>query len=98
MRWDTGPNGRGTEYDNSLVRKCFVEIPNERAQALMACLFVISFFHQSFTRLTELVLQAHKKNIENLLGSVDDYLDMATLEEEKDSQDADATTQKTCSC
>ncbi|KAM6917100.1 ras-related protein Rab-15-like [Lycodopsis pacificus] len=48
---------------------------------------------EAFTRMTELVLQAHKRDVDDLLGSLDDYLEKA-LEEEIGSED----TQKTCAC
>ncbi|XP_053191473.1 ras-related protein Rab-15 [Scomber japonicus] len=53
---------------------------------------------ESFTRVTELVLQAHKRDVDNLLGSLDDYLDKVTLEEEKGKQDNEENSQKTCAC
>ncbi|XP_051251928.1 ras-related protein Rab-15 [Dicentrarchus labrax] len=53
---------------------------------------------ESFTRVAELVLQAHKRDVDNLLGSLDDYLENAALDEEKGSQDANDNTQKTCAC
>lgn len=65
---------------------------------LPVCLFVTSSFLQSFTRAAELVLQAHKRDVDNLLGSLDDYLEMAALEEEKDGQDKDDNTQRNCAC
>ncbi|KAM9842113.1 ras-related protein Rab-15-like [Aulostomus maculatus] len=52
---------------------------------------------ESFTRMTELVLQAHKRDVDKLLGSLDDYLDNAALEEERDSQEND-NNQKGCTC
>lgn len=58
--------------------------------------FFTSYFLQAFTRVTELVLQAHKKDVDNLLGSLDDYLEKAALEEEKGS-DCD-TIRKACAC
>ncbi|XP_044022832.1 ras-related protein Rab-15-like isoform X1 [Siniperca chuatsi] len=53
---------------------------------------------ESFTRAAELVLQAHKRDVDSLLGSLDDYLEKAALEEEKGSQDKDDNTQRTCAC
>ncbi|XP_059208797.1 ras-related protein Rab-15-like isoform X2 [Centropristis striata] len=53
---------------------------------------------EAFTRATELVLQAHKRHEDNLLGSLDDYLEKAALEEEKGSEGNDSKTQKTCAC
>ncbi|XP_017265064.1 ras-related protein Rab-15 isoform X2 [Kryptolebias marmoratus] len=51
---------------------------------------------ESFVRVTELVLQAHSRDVDNLLGSLDSYLDKVVLEKEKESQDKDA--QRTCAC
>ncbi|XP_074548677.1 ras-related protein Rab-15-like [Halichoeres trimaculatus] len=53
---------------------------------------------ESFTRATELVLQAHMRDVDDLLGSLDDYLEKAALEAEKGSQDPDENTRKTCAC
>ncbi|KAG8013643.1 Ras-related protein Rab-15 [Nibea albiflora] len=52
---------------------------------------------QSFTRAAELVLQAHKRDVDNLLGSLDDYLEKVGLDDEKDRQDVDDG-QRTCAC
>lgn len=35
-----------------------------------------------------MVLQAHKRDVDALLGSLDDYLEQAALEEEKGSRHA----------
>ncbi|XP_014908444.1 ras-related protein Rab-15-like [Poecilia latipinna] len=51
---------------------------------------------ESFIRVTELVLQAQMRDVDSLLGSLDNYLDRAALQEEKGSQDNDA--QRTCAC
>ncbi|XP_032402153.1 ras-related protein Rab-15-like isoform X2 [Xiphophorus hellerii] len=51
---------------------------------------------ESFIRVTELVLQAQMRYVDDLLGSLDNYLDRAALREEKGSQDNDA--QRTCAC
>ncbi|XP_054470084.1 ras-related protein Rab-15-like [Anoplopoma fimbria] len=54
---------------------------------------------EAFTRVTELVLQAHKRDVDNLLGSLDDYLEKADLEEEKGIENTDDNnTPKTCAC
>ncbi|KAM7402905.1 hypothetical protein PAMA_003703 [Pampus argenteus] len=52
---------------------------------------------ESFTRVTELVLQAHARDVDNLLGSLDNYLDKVALEEEKGSQNNE-NIQRTCAC
>lgn len=54
-------------------------------------------FLQSFTRVTELVLQAHKRDVDTLLGSLDDYLEKAALEEERGGRD-DSGAQRACTC
>ncbi|KAF7654800.1 hypothetical protein LDENG_00064600 [Lucifuga dentata] len=51
---------------------------------------------ESFSRLTELVLLAHKRDVDKLLGSLDEYLDMAVLEEETEDNSDDV--QKSCAC
>lgn len=53
---------------------------------------------ESFTRVTELVLQAHKSDIDDLIGSLDEYLDRAALEEESSSSQTNSSSQRTCSC
>uniref|UniRef100_A0A3Q4ADB3 Ras-related protein Rab-15 n=1 Tax=Mola mola TaxID=94237 RepID=A0A3Q4ADB3_MOLML len=53
---------------------------------------------ESFTRVVELVLQAHKRDVDNLFGSLDNHLDNATLEEEKSVKHVDNNTQRTCAC
>ncbi|PWA16238.1 hypothetical protein CCH79_00004559, partial [Gambusia affinis] len=45
---------------------------------------------ETFIRVTELVLQAQMRYVDDLLGSLDNYLDRAALREEKGSQDNDA--------
>nr|XP_012777159.1 ras-related protein Rab-15 isoform X2 [Maylandia zebra] len=52
---------------------------------------------ESFERLTELVLQAHKRDVDNLLGSLDSYLDKAGLEEDKEST-VPHLPQRSCAC
>ncbi|KAF3844760.1 hypothetical protein F7725_007923 [Dissostichus mawsoni] len=53
---------------------------------------------EAFTRLTELVLQAHHRDVDNLLGALDDYLDNHALEEENESEGTDVNTHRTCAC
>lgn len=53
---------------------------------------------ESFTCVTELVLQAHKSDIDQLIGSLDEYLDKAALGEEPTSPHTDSSTQRTCAC
>ncbi|XP_053701694.1 ras-related protein Rab-15-like [Synchiropus splendidus] len=49
---------------------------------------------ESFTRMTEMVLQAHRRDVDSLLGSLDDYLDSAAL----DDEESPANKLKTCAC
>ncbi|XP_041669104.1 ras-related protein Rab-15-like [Cheilinus undulatus] len=53
---------------------------------------------ESFTRATELVLQAHMRDVDDLLGSLDDYLEKAALESDKDNQDSVDSTRRSCAC
>ncbi|KAK9533558.1 hypothetical protein VZT92_008669 [Zoarces viviparus] len=53
---------------------------------------------EAFTRVTELVLQAHKRDVDDLLGSLDDYLEKALEEEMGSEGTVDKSTQKTCAC
>lgn len=45
--------------------------------------FSASASFQSFTRVTQLVLQAHRRDVDSLLGSLDDYLDKIALEDDR---------------
>ncbi|CAJ1073755.1 ras-related protein Rab-15-like [Xyrichtys novacula] len=54
--------------------------------------------NESFTRATELVLQAHMRDVDDLLGSLDDYLEKAALETERSTQETNDNTRKTCAC
>lgn len=53
---------------------------------------------QSFTRLTELVLQAHKKELDGLRTYAADELNLAELEEEERKPDGAENSPKTCWC
>ncbi|MBN3270372.1 RAB15 protein, partial [Polyodon spathula] len=53
---------------------------------------------ESFTRLTELVLQAHKKELDVLRVSFNDELSIAELEDEEGKGDGHGNSQKTCWC
>ncbi|CAL8272491.1 unnamed protein product [Merluccius merluccius] len=53
---------------------------------------------ESFTCLTGLVLQAHQRDVDSVLGSLDSYLDGDSLKEQKGLQDTHGNTQNTCSC
>ncbi|TNN87272.1 Ras-related protein Rab-15 [Liparis tanakae] len=94
----------GNKSDEELRR----QVPKDQGSKL-AETYGMEFFETSastsskiseaFTRVTELVLQAHKKDVDNLLGSLDDYLEKAALEEEKGSEGSDCDTiRKACAC
>ncbi|KAF3701312.1 Ras-related protein Rab-15 [Channa argus] len=93
----------GNKSDEDLERQVTKDQGNKLAET-----FGMEFFEtsastssnisESFIRVTELVLQAHKRDVDNLLGSLDDYLEKAALEEVKGSQDADSNTQSACTC
>lgn len=60
--------------------------------------FFTSSSLQSFTRMTELVLQAYKRDVDSLLGSLDDYLDMVALEDDRVVSNIIGDPQKSCAC
>lgn len=66
-------------------------------QGATQCTHILPLSSQSFTRVAELVLQAHKRDVESLLGSLDDYLDQVDLEGKK-GLDGNDNVQKTCAC
>ncbi|XP_032356918.1 ras-related protein Rab-15 isoform X2 [Etheostoma spectabile] len=91
----------GNKCDEELRRQVTKDQGNKLAETYGMEFFETSAFNsmnicESFTRMTELVLQAHKRDIDNLLGSLDDYLEKAILEE--DSEGTNNSTQKTCIC
>ncbi|MBN3326235.1 RAB15 protein, partial [Atractosteus spatula] len=53
---------------------------------------------ESFTRLTELVLQAHKKELDGLRASINDELYIADLEDDDNKRDRSVNSQKACWC
>ncbi|MBN3304976.1 RAB15 protein, partial [Amia calva] len=53
---------------------------------------------ESFTRLTELVLQAHKKELDCLRVSINDELSIADLEDDDGKRDGSGNSQKDCWC
>lgn len=53
---------------------------------------------QSFTRLTELVLQAHRKELDGLRTRAGNELALAELEEEEGKPEGPANSSKTCWC
>ncbi|XP_031135097.2 ras-related protein Rab-15-like isoform X1 [Sander lucioperca] len=92
----------GNKCDEELKRQVTKDQGNKLAETYGMEFFETSAFNsmnicESFTRVTELVLQAHKRDMDNLLGSLDDYLEKAVLEEE-DSEGIDNNAQKTCIC
>lgn len=55
-------------------------------------------FFQSFTRLAELVLQANKKDLDLLGGSMNDEFNLAILEEQEGLCNVSDDTRKSCWC
>ena len=53
---------------------------------------------ESFTRLTELVLQAHRKELEGLRTRANHELALAELEEDEGKPEGPANSSKTCWC
>uniref|UniRef100_H3C6P1 Ras-related protein Rab-15 n=1 Tax=Tetraodon nigroviridis TaxID=99883 RepID=H3C6P1_TETNG len=53
---------------------------------------------ESFTRVTELVLQAYKRDVDSLLGSLDEYLDKIALEDDRFAPHIIGDSQKNCAC
>lgn len=53
---------------------------------------------ESFTRLTELVLQAHRKELEGLRTHASHELALAELEEEEGKPEGPVNSSKTCWC
>ncbi|XP_018545758.1 ras-related protein Rab-15 [Lates calcarifer] len=93
----------GNKSDEELGRQVTTEQGSKLAETYEMDFFETSAstnsnISESFTRVTELVLQAHKRDVDKLLGSLDDYLEKAALEEEKGSQNADGSAQRGCAC
>lgn len=57
-----------------------------------------SLASQSFTRLTELVLQAHRKELDGLRTCASNELALAELEEDEGKPEGPANSSKTCWC
>lgn len=53
---------------------------------------------QSFTRLTELVLQAHRKELEGLRTPASNELALAEMEEDEGKPEGPENSSKTCWC
>ncbi|KAM3594209.1 uncharacterized protein V6R79_004208 [Siganus canaliculatus] len=93
----------GNKADEELTRQVTTEQGSKLAET-----YGMEFFEtsastgsnicESFTRAAELVLQAHKRDVDILLGSLDDYLENAALEKEPDNQDIDSKNQRACAC
>ncbi|XP_055014082.1 ras-related protein Rab-15-like isoform X2 [Boleophthalmus pectinirostris] len=93
----------GNKSDEQPNRQVPVELGIKLASSYGMDFFETSAFancniNESFTRVTELVLQAHKSDIDNLIGSLDEYLERAALGEESSSSPADSGSQRTCAC
>ncbi|KAE8289811.1 Ras-related protein Rab-15 [Larimichthys crocea] len=92
----------GNKSDEELRRQVTTEQGSKLAEAYGMEFFETSAatsnnISESFTRAAELVLQAHKRDVDNLLGSLDDYLEKVGLDDEKSRQDVD-NSQRTCAC
>lgn len=53
---------------------------------------------QSFTRLTELVLQAHRKELDGVRTRASNEMALAELEEDESKPEGPANSSKTCWC
>lgn len=56
------------------------------------------WFPQSFTRLTELVLQAHRKELDGVRTRASKELALAELEEDESKPEGPVNSSKTCWC
>uniref|UniRef100_A0A3Q3DJL6 small monomeric GTPase n=1 Tax=Hippocampus comes TaxID=109280 RepID=A0A3Q3DJL6_HIPCM len=97
VKWATDVD----EYAPEKVQRILVgnksdEEPRRRVTREEGSKVFILFVFQSFSRVTELVLQAHKRDVDNLLGSLDDYLNKAGLDES--GQDKVGSIQRVCGC
>ncbi|CAB1451433.1 unnamed protein product [Pleuronectes platessa] len=92
----------GNKCDEELRRQVTTEQGSKLAETYEMEFFETSAstsnnIRESFTRLTELVLQAHKRDTDHLLSSLDDYLEKVALEDEG-SKDTDENVQRSCAC
>ncbi|XP_019940308.2 ras-related protein Rab-15-like [Paralichthys olivaceus] len=92
----------GNKSDEELRRQVTTEQGSKLAETYEMEFFETSAstsnnIREAFTRLTELVLQAHKRDTDNLLSSLDDYLEKAALED-VGSKDTDNNAQRSCAC
>ncbi|KAJ0008908.1 hypothetical protein NQD34_016323 [Periophthalmus magnuspinnatus] len=94
----------GNKSDEQLNRQVPLELGVKLATSYGMDFFETSAsanhnINESFTRATKLVLQAHKSDIDNLIGSLDEYLDRVDLQEESPSSpQAECGSQRTCAC
>nr|XP_020469563.1 ras-related protein Rab-15-like isoform X2 [Monopterus albus] len=93
----------GNKSDEELGRRVTQERGSKLAETYEMEFFETSAstssnISESFTHVTALVLQAHKRDVDNLLGCLDDYLEKVALEDEKGSQGPDNNTRRGCAC
>ncbi|XP_056152186.1 ras-related protein Rab-15-like [Lampris incognitus] len=93
----------GNKSDEQMKRQVTKEQGSKLAETYGMDFFETSVYANSniteaFSHLTQLVLQAHNSDAVNLLGSLDDYLNIAALKEERTTEDDNTYTQRICSC
>ncbi|XP_016150685.1 ras-related protein Rab-15, partial [Sinocyclocheilus grahami] len=93
----------GNKSDEEQKRQVATEQGNKLAQAYGMDFFETSAFTnhnitESFTRLAELVLQANKKDLDLLGGSMNDQFNLAVLEEQEGLCNVSDGTHKSCWC
>ncbi|XP_035279035.1 ras-related protein Rab-15 [Anguilla anguilla] len=94
----------GNKCDEDQKRQVALEQGDKLAKAYGMDFFETSAFtnhniRESFFRLTELVLQANRKELDILRVSLNNELNIAALEEEESGEcDASGTSQKACWC
>lgn len=93
----------GNKSDEQEKRQVATEQGDKLAKAYGMDFFETSAFTnhnitESFTRLAELVLQANKKDLDLLGGSLNDELNLADLEEQEGLCNVSDDTRKSCWC
>ncbi|XP_048830450.1 ras-related protein Rab-15 [Brienomyrus brachyistius] len=93
----------GNKSDEDQKRQVATEQGNKLAKTYGMDFFETSActnynIKESFTRLTELVLQANKKELDVLRVPFGEELSVADLEEEEHQADVDSSSQKNCWC
>uniref|UniRef100_A0A672NV75 small monomeric GTPase n=1 Tax=Sinocyclocheilus grahami TaxID=75366 RepID=A0A672NV75_SINGR len=93
----------GNKSDEEQKRQVATEQGNKLAEAYGMDFFETSAFTnhnitESFTRLAELVLQANKKDLDLLGGSMNDEFNLAVLEEQEGLCNVSDDTRKSCWC